>query len=187
MADEYSETEKYFMKLVIYGTHKAMLGILGDNGCLRYGPIDKARDENLDDYNIFYENIAFGVSPNISDWFADETANKINATARNKMEFIRSTACMRELVRLQVDIQDIESRFNIAEGEDYSLEPFVAAAGNFDISEFEITYYHTINNLIEACRSAYEKVCDILVDDSNMLEAIKQQFAQCLINNLISW
>ncbi len=187
MADEYSETEKYFMKLVIYGTHKAMLGILGDNGCLRYGPIEKARDENLDNYNKFYENIAISVSPNIGDWFTYDATNEINAIARNKMEFIRSTACMRELVRLQIDIQDVESGFNIAEGEDYILTPFDVSGMNPDISYFEITYSLVIDNLIEACRDAYEKVCDILVDDSKMLEAIKQQFAQCLINNLISW
>ncbi len=94
---------------------------------------------------------------------------------------------MRELVRLQIDIQDVESGFNIAEGEDYILTPFDVSGMNPDISYFEITYSLVIDNLIEACRDAYEKVCDILVDDSKMLEAIKQQFAQCLINNLISW
>lgn len=142
----------------------------------------KAKEENPSGLSAFYENVARSISPNVYDWFYREMAQEVECSVQNKLYFILRSAFVQEYLKSGGTIQDIESVVKWKVGEDYSLEPFDVSGINPEISDFEITYAWITDNAIEACRNAYEKVCGALANDSEMLDILKDQYKQCLIN-----
>ena len=162
----------------------AIYEVTGFDDTTADGPIwRKAKEENPSGLSTLYENVARSISSNVYDWFDREMAQEVDCSVQNKLYFILRSAFVQEYLKSGGTIQDMEkSRVNFVLGKDYGLEPFDASGMNPKISDFEITYARIADNAIEACRNAYEKVCCVLANDSEMLDMLKDQYKQCLIN-----